>query len=353
MAGHSYDNWIAKLVDKVVLNDHSAAQYIFALKYWSAWHELRYGYSLPLAETPPAPVCKRVVTDFLCDHMITVSQGHLALHMAEPIRDELTKRGFNGRRTMVTPTTTEWRVNVLRSIQKACNFPFDKSCLAEHLDQLQASFRASQATLGHMPGLTVLLEYLLNRLLSVCTRDDEGSRDAALILLVSYLSPRQVACLRMGDLLPGRIAVQQDEVDAVDITPLTSETKYQRVRPLIRLLAGEAVAVKAWGAIREQQAAAPDASFFTRKTRVDYPACLNEAWITRRLRLIAGRAGLLGTHHGAMCTPKKLRLLREHEYFEQSMQARLGRAMRIGISSALRHLERASDPVANAAHRGD
>lgn len=51
----------------------------------------------------------------------------------------------------------------------------------------------------------------------------------------------------MGDLLPGRIAVQQDEVDAVDITPLTSETKYQRVRPLIRLLAGEAVAVKAWG----------------------------------------------------------------------------------------------------------
>jgi len=150
--------WAEKLVTKLALNEHSAAQYITALKYWSAWHELRYGCPLPLAGAPPAPVSGSVLTEFLHDHMIKVSQGHLTLYMAEPVRDELAKQGFNGRRAMVVPTTTEWRINVLRSIQKACNLPFGESIVAEHLPQLQASFRASQATLGNTTHMAVSLE---------------------------------------------------------------------------------------------------------------------------------------------------------------------------------------------------
>jgi len=172
-------------------------------------------------------------------------------------------------------------------------------------------------------------------------------------VLLSYLSPRQAAQLCLDDLLPGLVATNEGEIDAVDVTLHTPETKHQRLAPLIRLIGWEAIAVKAWGAIREQQAATPDAPFFTRQTRVDRPAWLNEVWITRRLRLLAERAGLLGTHHGPMCTPKKLRMAREHEYFERSIQARLGRAMRIGISAALRKAERVREPLASAGPHGD
>ncbi|MDC8640409.1 hypothetical protein [Xanthomonas hortorum] len=346
-------DWAERLINKVALNEHSAAQYIFALNYWSAWYELRYGCSLPLTEMPPAPVSRKAVIDFFNDHMIKVCQGQLTLEMAEPIKATLAKRGFNGRRAVVAPATTAFRIDVLRSIQKAQNLPFDKSVVAEHVSRIQASFRASQATLGHAPPSAVSLEYLLSRLLSACTKDHEGRRDAALILLLSYLSPRQVACLCMRDLLPGSVATNKGNIDAIDITINLPETKRQRLTPFIRVLEDEAIAIKEWGAIRELQVATQDAPFLIRETRVDHPVWLNEVWITKRLRLIAKQAGLIGSYHGAMCTPIKLRMAREHEYFEHSIQARLGRAMRIGISAALNNLERARDSIASAAPRDD
>ncbi|NJB79310.1 hypothetical protein [Xanthomonas arboricola] len=345
--------WAKNLISRVELNAHSANLYISALNYWAAWHELRYGCSLSLTETRLLPVSGQVVTAFFCDHMVKVSQGQLALCMAEPISDALAERGFNAGRVMVAPSTTEWRVNVLRSIQKAWNLPFDDSSLADNLSKLQASFRASKAALGHVVQPPGSLEYLINQLVSVCTLDEEGHRDAALIVLVSYLSPRQVACLRMADLLPGRVATDAGEIDVVEIALHTPETRYQRLVPRVRLLDEEAITVKEWGTMREQHDAMPDAPFFTRRTRVDYSVWLNEAWITRRLRLLTERAGLLGTFPGAMCTPKKMRLLRENGSFEHSIQARVGRAMGIGISAALNNIERASNPANSVARCDD
>ncbi|WP_338339544.1 hypothetical protein [Xanthomonas euvesicatoria] len=346
-------HWAEKLISRANLNAHSARGYVFALRYWNAWHELRYGTTLPLAETTPLPVPREVITEFFCHHMAKVFQGQLALCMPERISDALARRGFNGRRAMAARATTVARVDILRSTQRAWNLPFDDSSLAANLSRLQASFRASQAALGHVVQPPVSLEYLLTQLVSVCTLDDEGDRDAALIVLVSYLSPRQAADLKMADLLPGRIATEAGETDVVEITLHTPETRYQRVTPQFRLFDEEAITIKRWGAAREQHAAMPDAPFFTRRTRIDYPVSLNEIWITRRLRLLTDRAGLLGTYPGAMCTPKKLRLLRENASFEQSMKARLGRALGIGIAAALNNIEQANAPTNSVVRRDD
>ncbi|MCC8538953.1 hypothetical protein ACDH70_00735 [Xanthomonas axonopodis pv. poinsettiicola] len=345
--------WAEKLISRAKLNAHSGRGYVSALTYWNAWHELRYGFPLPLAETPPLPVSGQVVTAFFCDHMVKVSQGQLALCMAEPISKALAKCGFNGRRVTAARATTEARVNILRSIQRVWNLPFDDSSVAENLSRLQASFRASQAALGHVVQPPVSLEYLLTQLVSVCTLDEEGDRDAALIVLVSYLSSDQAAYLRMADLLPGRIATDAGEIDVVEISLRNPETKYQRLVPRFRLFDEEAITVKRWGATREHHAAMPDAPFFTKRTRVDYPVWLNEKWITRRLRLLTERAGLLGTFPGAMCTPKKMRLLRENASFEQALQTRVGRAMGIGICAALNNIELASNHANSVAHRDE
>ncbi|QSX75879.1 hypothetical protein HIV01_005055 [Lysobacter arenosi] len=211
--------------------------------------------------------------------------------MASEISQGLVENGYNSRTDCPAPRTTVWRLLVLQKAHRSLELPFDYGLVVNRKPEIYSAWEAERAALGQSAPTIMSASNVLDALLSVCDGDRDGIMDAALIVLLSRLTPRQISALLFHELTPGTIFWEGEHLDAVELKVHIPVGDFQAFQPRIRFVGTDAVMIKAWGAIREDEVQGND-WFFVRKPRGNSPSSLNEKWITRRVRMLMDRAGL-------------------------------------------------------------
>jgi hypothetical protein len=195
--------WISRLLAHSLISDRSRAQYSTCLRYWSAWHNLRFGIPIPLAEDPIAPMSGDTLAAFVEDHCPMVTGGKVVSFMSPEISAQLQNMGFNRRSSCSSETTTIWRLRVMSSVHGLTQLPFDDRRKAELVDQLHLEWVSAYASLAMERRVPAGRDLIL-RLRRACPDNRDGVRCAAMLTLLQYLSTRQLAKLKFGDLTPYR-----------------------------------------------------------------------------------------------------------------------------------------------------
>ncbi|WP_369423034.1 site-specific integrase [Leptothrix ochracea] len=155
---------------------HTRRSYQSALRYWMAWHALRYGQ--PLA----VPVDATVVVQFVLDHAgHRSSDGSVRRELPPELGETLKSQGFVGATAMPTLNTVMHRVRVLSALHRVQALP--NPCAHESVKALLLRTRRAFARRGdtaeRKPALT---REPLEALLATCDDSLRGLRDRALLL---------------------------------------------------------------------------------------------------------------------------------------------------------------------------
>lgn len=336
-------DWINRLLATQEVAPQTITQYAAALRYWDAWHQLRFGTPLPLAEDPPSALGSAALNAFIDDHLAIAVDGCLQMRMTSLIFDGLRQAGFNARVECVAPSTSGWRLQVLQQAHRQLRLQFDRTLGRERKPEIYAAWQAERAALGIPMALPMSATNTVSALIGACSDDHDGIMDAALILILCRLTPRQVAELRFSELSPGTVIRDGEELDAVEFTIRDPVGEFQTFQPKIRFVGNVATLIKAWGALREDEVHGDD-WFFVRKARCKTSSALDHLWIARRIRLLAQQAGLANAGGRTRCSPQWLRKAYEREWREHSNLVKVARAAGVSTRSAIQLTRQARIP---------
>ena len=328
-------DWVDSLLAKAQVAPRTIAQYAAGLRYWDTWHRIRFGSPLALAKDPSNSVGSEALNAFIEDHLAIAVDGRLQMRMPPSIFNGLREAGFNARIDCVTPSTSDWRLQVVQQAHRLLGLQFDRKLIRERKREIYAVWEAERAALGVPVALPMSATNTVNVLLGTCGKDRAGIMDAALIVLLCRLTPHQVAQLRFTELLPGTVMEDDEEIDAVTFTIRNPINDFQTFQPNILLTGTEAALIKAWGALREDESKGDD-WFFVRKPRRNVASALDYLWIGRRIRQLAKQAGLADASGRTTCSPQWLRKAHERQWREQSNLVTTAHAARIGTHSVTR-----------------
>ena len=147
-----------------------------AMRYWSAWFELRYHRPLGF------PVQAATVMQFIIDHLERLSDdGSLSHDLPDDVDEQLVKRGVKAARGALALNTVMHRIAILSSAHRERKLPTptDDSNVYELLE----SIRRAYAVRGVRPSRkTALTKDLLEAVLNTCGDDLKGIRDRAILL---------------------------------------------------------------------------------------------------------------------------------------------------------------------------
>ena len=331
-------DWVDRLLATLEVAPQTIMQYSICLRYWDAWHRLRYGTPLPLAETPSRSVDANILKAFINDHLAIAVGGRLQMRMAPAIFHGLRAAGYNARGDCVAPTTVDWRLQVLRKAHRVLNLQLDQKLIRVKKPEIYSVWEAERAALSIPVTLPMSATNTLIALLSACNDDRDGIMDAALVLFVCRLTPNQVARLRFTELTPGTVLMDGQKLDAVECVVHDPIGELQKFQPKIRFLGEEAAMIKAWGALREDEIQGDD-WFFARKMRRNTSPALNHGWIARRIKMLAQHAGLADASGRTQCSPRWLRKAYEREWMEHSDLVQISRAAGVH-TDAIMHMTR-------------
>ena len=330
-------DWVDRLLASQQLAPRTIAQYAAGLRYWDTWHQLRYGTPLPLADVPPNSMSSDVVAAFVDDHLAMAHEGRLRMRMAADLFDGLREAGYNTRVDCVAPSTSDWRLYVLRQAHSRLGLRFDRELIRRRKPEIYAVWEAERAALGVPMMVPMSASSTVDTLLRACSDDREGTMDVALILFLRRLTPSQVAELRFSELAPGTTVKDGEELDVVAFTIRKPVGELQRFLPRTFFIGEEATLIKMWGAIREDEVAQGSGDwFFVRKARSKVSAPLNHTWIAKRIRSLAQQAGLADADGRTRVSPQWLRKAHEREWREQSTMVKVARAAGVSTRSAAR-----------------
>lgn len=154
---------------------NTAASYRAAIRYWSAWFELRYGqrFALPLPEA--------AVIQFVVDHAQRATEQGLKWEMPLALDQELVRLKAKGRLGPPSLNTLLQRLSVLSKAHELHGRP--NPCRAPSVRELLAKTRRAYARRGMAPAKkAALTREPLQAMLATCDASLRGLRDRALLL---------------------------------------------------------------------------------------------------------------------------------------------------------------------------
>lgn len=156
-------------------SENTLASYRAALRYWSAWHDLRYGHALCL----PVPV--KVVLQFAADHLEHVTATGLACDLPVAIDQALVAARVKRARGPFKLATVRHRLAVLSEAHETQGLP--NPCHSRAVQMLMTRTRSAYAKRGVRQACKdALTREPLEQLLATCDDSLIGKRDRALLL---------------------------------------------------------------------------------------------------------------------------------------------------------------------------
>ena len=156
---------------------NTTRSYASALRYWSAWHALRYG--APLGEQP---VSVAVVSQFILDHLQRQTREGLKFELPATVDRQLVDMGAKGALGALAHATVGHRLAVLSKWHRLRDL--DSPCDDHRVKTLMAKARRGQAKRGvTVRKKTAAVSEPLQAMLATCTDGLRGLRDRALLLV--------------------------------------------------------------------------------------------------------------------------------------------------------------------------
>ena len=146
-----------------------------ALRYWAAWHWLRYGSAIAL------PLPYAAVLQFIADHGERRTESGLSHELPPAIDVLLVANGFKGKTGALAHSTLVHRIAVLSKAHsnKAATNPCKGAEVREALSHLRKAYARRGSLVQKKAALTRLP---LEQLLATCDTSLKGLRDRALLL---------------------------------------------------------------------------------------------------------------------------------------------------------------------------
>lgn len=155
---------------------NTVAAYGAAIRYWSAWYQLRYqrAFSLPIGAT--------VVMQFIVDHVLHSSEGELRHQLPAQLDRQLQDLKVKSRSGPLSLSTVLQRLSVLSKAHQLHGHA--SPCLQPEVRELVARTRRAYAGRGHIAdGKEALTRDLLEKILETCNGNTlRDQRDRALLL---------------------------------------------------------------------------------------------------------------------------------------------------------------------------
>jgi len=180
--------------------------YQSALRYWAAWHVLRFGQPLRL------PVQLPCVLQFIVDHARRQSEAGALVHELPPSVDQaLVEAGYKARAGALAHNTLVHRVAVLSKAHQVHGLP--NPCQDAAVRELMARTRKAYARRGeHAIKKDALTLSVLEHLLQTCDDSLRGKRDRALLLFAWASGGRRRSEVAAADMRNLRAVSEQEFV---------------------------------------------------------------------------------------------------------------------------------------------
>lgn len=154
---------------------NTLASYRSALRYWAAWHAMRYGCQIDL----PIPVSS--LLQFIVDHAERITEKGLASELPLDIDVALVNGGFKGKLGPLAHNTLVHRIAVLSKAHQIRDL--ENSCHDARVRELLSRTRKAYAKRGVLPNKKdALTKDPLQLMLASCDDGLRGRRDRALLL---------------------------------------------------------------------------------------------------------------------------------------------------------------------------
>lgn len=154
---------------------NTVTSYRAALRYWAAWHALRYRSALAL------PVSVPTVLQFVVDHVAHDDGDKLTTELPAALDQALVQAGFKGKLGVPALNTVVHRIAVLSKLHTVEGHP--NPCRDPAVRELLSRVRRGHAKRGALPRRrAALTREPLEALLATCDGSLRGQRDRALLL---------------------------------------------------------------------------------------------------------------------------------------------------------------------------
>jgi site-specific recombinase XerC len=154
---------------------NTLVSYRSALRYWAAWHVMRYGYPIQL----PMPIPS--VLQFIVDHTERMTDKGFASELPASIDQALVNAGYKGKLGVLAHNTLVHRIAVLSKAHQLRELT--NPCHDSKVKELLSRIRKAHAKRGIQPNKKdALTKDLLLAMLCTCDETLRGKRDHALLL---------------------------------------------------------------------------------------------------------------------------------------------------------------------------
>jgi len=216
---------------------NTIASYRSALRYWAAWHVMRYGCPIQL----PVPVSS--LLQFIVDHAQRMTENGLASELPSAIDIALVNGGYKGKLGSLSHNTLVHRIAVLskaHQIKKLMN-----PCHDLKVRELLSRTRKAYAKRGAMPNKKdALTKDPLQLMLASCDDSLRGLRDRALLLFAWSSGGRRRSEVVSADMkFLKRVSTGFTYTLAYSKTNQTGRERPENEKPL---LGSAASALNAW-----------------------------------------------------------------------------------------------------------
>lgn len=186
-------------------SQHTRMSYQSAMRYWAAWHGLRYGQALPW----PVPVS--VVLQFIVDHAQRQTAQGLAHEMPATVDQALVDAGHKLKKGPPAHNTLVHRIAVLSKAHQVHGLA--NPCQDGAVRELLSRTRKAYARRGEQPQKKeALTRDVLELLLATCDDSLRGLRDKALLLFAWSSGGRRRSEVTGADMRHLRAVGPQDYV---------------------------------------------------------------------------------------------------------------------------------------------
>jgi integrase len=154
---------------------NTVRSYRTAIRYWAAWHALRFGSEISL------PLPAATVIHFVVDHAQRSTPEGLQQALPAEVDAQLVQMGYKAKPGPLSLATLNHRIAVLSRVhkQRALNNPCDEPQVRELLSRTRRAYASRGVRPARKPALT---RERLQRLLATCDDSLAGQRDRALLL---------------------------------------------------------------------------------------------------------------------------------------------------------------------------
>ena len=156
-------------------SQNTLSSYRSALRYWAAWHAMRYGKNI---ELPLLPSC---LLQFIVDHVERMTASGLTSELPEEIDLALVNAGYKGKPGPLAHSTVAHRIAVLSKAHQLRGV--SNPCHDSGVRELLSRTRKAYAKRGVLPKKQdALTKDVLQMILATCDDTLCGKRDRALLL---------------------------------------------------------------------------------------------------------------------------------------------------------------------------